>query len=336
MQDDEPPVARLLEVAASTAPLLERARDLVESLDRWLLVEAIWLTLSDPESNAYATVGRSGLEQPVLEFLDGPSLAREIKLTQLNVNRPPISVTELPVPVDELPTWADCLIPAGFRGGLSLPLFEPGGPSLGMLSLLFSRAAPPSDEMRDRVGKLVPLIARAVSPVRSLLASARLAQGATSGVVLLRDGSTYPLPGLRDDTLLDANSFIVRQARHTLRAGQVYRSFLWPTKDASHPRSHVRVTVLAATDVPPFMLGTVLLTVEADCRGLTPRELVVLGLLVDGRSNHDIAQNLVIAPRTVATHVEHILDKLDVPTRTLAAVRAEREGCYVPASRPSG
>ena len=67
-----------------------------------------------------------------------------------------------------------------------------------------------------------------------------------------------------------------------------------------------------------------------DLRGLTPRELEVLGLLIDGCSNQQIARALVVAPRTVAAHLEHILVKLDATTRTLAAVRAEREGLYVP------
>jgi DNA-binding NarL/FixJ family response regulator len=56
----------------------------------------------------------------------------------------------------------------------------------------------------------------------------------------------------------------------------------------------------------------------------------VLGLIVDGRSNQQIATRLTVAPRTVAAHIEHILHKLDVPSRTLAAVVAEREGCHVP------
>lgn len=72
------------------------------------------------------------------------------------------------------------------------------------------------------------------------------------------------------------------------------------------------------------------MTPRAWCGGLTPRELDVLGLLVDGQSNHEIADRLVVTDRTVATHVEHILHKLEAPTRTLAAVRAEREGWYVP------
>jgi DNA-binding NarL/FixJ family response regulator len=92
----------------------------------------------------------------------------------------------------------------------------------------------------------------------------------------------------------------------------------------------VRLTALAATDVPAYLLGTLLVTPRASCRGLTPRELEVLGLLVAGDSNQQIARRLTIALRTVAAHVEHILHKMEVPTRTLAAVQAEREGCYVP------
>jgi DNA-binding CsgD family transcriptional regulator len=327
---DDVPLAEIVDIATSEVPLLERARGLVESLDRWLPVEAIWLTLSDPRANVYATVGSTGLERSVLDYLDRPTVAREIQLAELNQARPPISVTELPVPIDELPTWAECLIPAGFREGLGVPLVEPGGPYLGMLSLLFSSAAPPSDALRNSVGQLAPLIARAVSPLRSLLATARLVQGAAAGAVLLRDGTTFPLPGLENHpSLVDA--MILRIARHALLAGQVYRSFTWTAQDGTDDAGHPRITVLAATDVPAFVLGTVLVGPHTECRGLTRRELEVLGLIVDGRSNQQIARRLAVAPRTVAAHVEHILHKLEVPTRTLAAIQAEREGCYVPA-----
>jgi DNA-binding CsgD family transcriptional regulator len=262
-------------------------------------------------------------------------VAREIQIAELNQDRPPISVTELPVPVDELPTWADCLIPAGFREGLGVPLVEPGGTYLGMLSLLFSNAEPPPAAMRDIVGRLAPLIARGVSPTRSLLATARLVHDAVSGVVLLRDGTSYPLPGLEDSSLLLSEAMVVETARRSLLAGHVYQSFMWPTRDGTSPE-HARMTVLAATDVPAFVLGTILLTPRVDCRGLTPRELEVLGLVVDGRSNQQIATRLAVTPRTVAAHVEHILHKLAAPSRTQAAVQAEREGCYVPARWRSG
>ena len=54
--------------------------------------------------------------------------------------------------------------------------------------------------------------------------------------------------------------------------------------------------------------------------------------MVDGASNQEISLQLVLAQRTVAAHLEHILAKLDAPNRTLAAVRACREGLYVPVS----
>jgi len=325
------PIAEIVEIAASTVPLLERARGLVESLDGWLPVEAIWLTLSDPESHVYATIGSSGLERSVLEYLDRPTVAREIQLAELNQDRPPVTVTELPVPIENHPTWAECLIPAGFRDGLAVPLVEPGGPYLGMLSLLYSSTEPPSGVLRNSVGQLAPLIARAVSPLRSLLATSRLVQGATAGLVLLRDGDTYPLPGLEHQPSL-VGALVLDIARQTLLAGHVYRSFMWPSQDDPDFADHVRITVLAATDVPAFVLGTVLLAPDGECRGLTPREMQVLGLIVDGRSNQQIATRLTVAPRTVAAHVEHILRKLEVPSRTLAAVQAEREGCYIPAA----
>jgi DNA-binding NarL/FixJ family response regulator len=74
----------------------------------------------------------------------------------------------------------------------------------------------------------------------------------------------------------------------------------------------------------------VLVSPPGDLRRLTPRELEVLGLVIDGYSNGQIARTLVVTPGTVAAHIEHILAKLAAPSRTLAAVRAERAGLYVP------
>lgn len=58
---------------------------------------------------------------------------------------------------------------------------------------------------------------------------------------------------------------------------------------------------------------------------LTPREIEVLKLIVDGRSNADIAFDLTVSMHTVKTHISNILSKLGVNDRTQAAVKALRE-----------
>ena len=55
---------------------------------------------------------------------------------------------------------------------------------------------------------------------------------------------------------------------------------------------------------------------------LSPRELEVLRLLADGASNPDISKTLYISRRTAEHHVEHILAKLEVTSRTAAVAHA--------------
>ena len=64
----------------------------------------------------------------------------------------------------------------------------------------------------------------------------------------------------------------------------------------------------------------------ATARGLSPREADVLRLLIEGRSDREIAAALFISHRTVMTHVANILNKLGVSSRTAAASLAVRDG----------
>jgi DNA-binding NarL/FixJ family response regulator len=56
--------------------------------------------------------------------------------------------------------------------------------------------------------------------------------------------------------------------------------------------------------------------------GLTARELEVVRLVAAGRRNRDIASALEISEHTVARHVQNILGKLHVPSRTAATAFA--------------
>jgi DNA-binding NarL/FixJ family response regulator len=59
---------------------------------------------------------------------------------------------------------------------------------------------------------------------------------------------------------------------------------------------------------------------------LSSRELEVLGMLVEGLTNPQIADRIQVSPETVKSHVRHIMEKLLVADRTQAAVKALREG----------
>ena len=60
--------------------------------------------------------------------------------------------------------------------------------------------------------------------------------------------------------------------------------------------------------------------------GLTVREREVLELIVDGKSNPEIAEIIMVTIHTVKAHVANIMQKLAVDDRTQAAVKALREG----------
>jgi DNA-binding NarL/FixJ family response regulator len=63
---------------------------------------------------------------------------------------------------------------------------------------------------------------------------------------------------------------------------------------------------------------------------LTAREREILTLVAEGRSNKEIAAELVISERTARTHVSNLLGKLNLSSRTQAALVAIREGLVQP------
>ena len=65
---------------------------------------------------------------------------------------------------------------------------------------------------------------------------------------------------------------------------------------------------------------------EKNTYGLTERELDVLSLMVDGLTNPQIAEKLVITRATAKAHVHSILQKLCATSRTQATVMAMKEG----------
>lgn len=324
---------RLARFVDTAGPTPDRARAMLAALREHVPFDAAWLARVD--GNGYETVASADLDASVVDYLEGPKMARDIDVTGTDRRRPPLSPSDLPYPSAELPTWAECLNPAGIHEAMAVALFEPGGRRVGFLAVLSGGREPPTRAARRRLAGVVTLLAQGIDPMRSIAAASRLVRDAFAGALLLASGPTRAIPGLADHRLLSAPSVLLDTVRARAAGGEPYLSFLWPsgTEEAGH--DHVRMTYLAISEPPaPHLLGVALLSPSGPLHGLTHRELEVLGLIVEGLSNQQIADRLVVAPRTVATHVEHILGKLSSPSRSHAAVHAQREGLYVPLPAP--
>jgi LuxR family transcriptional regulator, maltose regulon positive regulatory protein len=94
-------------------------------------------------------------------------------------------------------------------------------------------------------------------------------------------------------------------------------AYLRQLREAFHPAAPV-----ARVAARPAAAGPLSGLVEP----LSERELEVLGLLAAGRSNREIAAELVVALDTVKKHVSHVLDKLGAANRTQAVARARELG----------
>jgi DNA-binding NarL/FixJ family response regulator len=104
--------------------------------------------------------------------------------------------------------------------------------------------------------------------------------------------------------------------------------FIPKTTESNVLRLAIATVIDGGIYIPPIaMQGAPTPTpASAGTLGLTPRQVDVLRMLVDGRSNKAIARALDLAPSTVKTHLEGIFQRLNVGSRTQAVVAAARLG----------
>jgi DNA-binding NarL/FixJ family response regulator len=133
--------------------------------------------------------------------------------------------------------------------------------------------------------------------------------------------------GLR--VLVIADSVTVIDLREAVIAG--VDSFLLSTSPAQEIRDAVLQTARGERVVSPTIAMQLAGTWrnephDADASALTPREIEVLQLLAEGLTNQQVGSRLGLSARTIKTHVQNLLVKLDVPDRTGAVARAFRLG----------
>ncbi|WP_226527861.1 response regulator transcription factor [Metabacillus niabensis] len=104
-------------------------------------------------------------------------------------------------------------------------------------------------------------------------------------------------------------------------------SYLLKTSKASEIANAVRSTLHGQSILEPEVTGKMMMkmrqkdTVHLHDQ-LTSREMEILMLMTEGKTNQEIADELFIALKTAKTHVSNILSKLDVQDRTQAVIYA--------------
>jgi non-specific serine/threonine protein kinase len=109
------------------------------------------------------------------------------------------------------------------------------------------------------------------------------------------------------------------RARSRMRAADFDRAW---AEGRVLPLEQATVLALQSTTAPPRLVSRA----RSGAQRLTPREHEVAELAAQGFTNRQIADALVIAEKTVANHLQRVLEKLDLRTRTQLAARAAAFG----------
>jgi DNA-binding NarL/FixJ family response regulator len=115
------------------------------------------------------------------------------------------------------------------------------------------------------------------------------------------------------------------------RVGDVFEAvelgasgYLLKTAEPDELVVELRAACRGALPISPTMTREMLKSLSAPVTQLTAREMEVLGFVVDGDLNKQIARQLSISERTVKTHLTHIYSKIGVEDRAAAAAWAVR------------
>lgn len=318
-------VADIASICVEQTSVLKRATAVLDRLAEHLPLEAAALSTFDPFAGRHITVAERGYPPTVLSYLNTGFAADDPAFLTMRFRNPtPLRWCDIPN-YQGMFSAHEVFIPSGFHEGVTSCLFTRDGRYTGALHVSSDSPLPLSDGAVETLTVLQRVIAPLVDAMRAPAGQSwtELLEDAAEAA-LLTDGRLVTLPGLRRDRWLTDDSPLA--ADLTCRpAQQVPRRFTWVSPQR---RCHeVRTTVLTSG---------VLVTIReaAAPHRLSPREVEVLTLLARGLGNPEIGAALTLSPRTVATHVEHILVKLGCTTRVAAASKAVAEG-IIPASGAS-
>lgn len=290
---------------------------------------AAWLGVLDGRGHRFLTAAGLGHDAGARAYIESRRYRSKVESSGVLGGRQPIRLRNGGTP-SAFPSPEGLWSPAGQHDGLGMPLIAEDGRPVGLLILLTEATGQPSDPDCEVIGNVAPMITAAIDPMTSIIGMAGMVADARASAVIGPGSAVHRLPGSPVHPLLATGRPVISIASDRLRTHGSPTSFLYPyaSRDTD---DYLRITVIACPPVAssPFA-ELVIASSPGDLHGLTRRELEVLGLVIDGSTNRQIASRLFITQRTVAAHLEHIRVKLDAPTRTAAAVRSLEHALYLP------
>lgn len=316
-------IAGVAQAASEPLPAPERARAVLEALRLVVPYDCAELSTWNPAEGRHAALASVGYDARLLDWLNGSDRVSELDEIDVRTSGEPMRLSDLPAHGLAARTVLEFLLPAGFRDGLTIGLRTADDRYVGVLDISSCDARHPSEHAREAIKLLRGTLANVVDPARSVRLLASMLEPGSSAVTL-RNGAIEPLDGFDPGPVLAHDHAALAAAQEYARCGRAQR-FLALGNECAWFR--VRLYRCELDDAWVVAASPTTRPYE-----LTRREIEVLTLLAAGRSNPEIASTLVVSPRTVSSHVEHILEKLGVPTRAGAAALAASEGLLLPAA----
>jgi DNA-binding CsgD family transcriptional regulator len=322
-----PAAARIALLPGSSCSPSEAAEEAVDCLQDVVPYASASLFSWDPVLERHRPLANVGYSFDVLDYLSDEHY-RRCRAYQIMRNADPRPTRWRDNGFDYSRTYPaeEVFTPAGYREGLTACLFTQDGRYTGALHLSTETVKHPDDDARDAIECLQPIFAALCDVTRSLAAAVSWLEPGAHAVALTPDREMLLLPGHSSGPHLDRSSALVAELMARWDDPRRDMRFLWRDEERQWHKVRlfsvegVRLACEVATSPP---------------HGLTARELEVLSCLAAGSTNREIAAQLFLSIRTVNTHVEHLLAKLECASRAACVGRAIEEGLILVGTRPT-
>lgn len=304
-------LAEIGQILAADRKRPQSHENIIEVIRDATQCSAIALAQYNPISGQHQTLCNIGYASPTLDHLNNWFVTHdEVYRYMRTYDSRPLRWKDMPFAYEAMYSATKVFKPAGFQEGVSVCLYNTMGSYTGSLHI----SSVQRDFATDDAMRLLEATQRIVGSAADWWQG--LGDLEHKGLrVVLTDANSYKVLLSQDDDLHRLfDTCFHRAGRIDLKTVPV-RSFLVSGTRSASVSAH-------------YLENAVILNIQRQAvhYALTARELDVASILIQGKTNDEIAYYLGIANKTAAHHVSNVIQKLACRTRTEAAITAERLG----------